>query len=136
MHKHLAIFHPDAIKQLFAGKKTIESRFSQKRIAPFSLVGVRDVVYIKPPGQEVVGQFRVKKVLFWEGIDANDWELIKREFLKGLGFTSKQQAEEYFQKRQQANFATIIVISNVEQFIAAPIKVVKKDLRGWMVLSS
>lgn len=135
MRKHLAIFHSDAIKQILAGKKTVESRFSQKRIPPYRVVSRDDIVYIKPPGKEIVGQFRVKKAIFLEGIDEDGWNLIKREFLKGLGFVSKQGEEEYFKQRQQANFATIIFIKNIEQFITPPLKITKKDLRGWMVLN-
>lgn len=123
--KHLAIFSQPIIKQIFKGKKTVETRFSKKRIAPFGAVSIGDIVYIKPPGEEVVGQFSVKKVIFFDGLDKNDWQFIKKQFGKQAFLPDGHQ---------DARFATIILMDNIEQFITNPLKVEKKDLRGWMVL--
>lgn len=124
MRKHLAIFDPEVIKQIFSGEKNIESRFSKARIAPFGQVSKGDLVYIKPPGKEIVGQFKVKKVIYFEGIDSSDLEVIKKYYNPGEKWLSKANVQ----------YGTIILIDRVEQFITAPIKIKKKDLRGWMVL--
>lgn len=124
MRRHLAIFDPEAIQDIFKGQKTTESRFSQKKIAPFGLVGVGDWVYIKPPGKEVVGRFKVKKVISFEGLDKEDWVLIRQ-----FGIQKK-----FTDKHKNAHFGTLVFIDSVEQFITSPIKLSKSDLRGWMVL--
>ncbi|EKD91152.1 MAG: hypothetical protein ACD_30C00041G0012 [uncultured bacterium] len=132
--KHIAILSNSAIKQVFSGKKTIETRFSQKRISPFGTVSIGDIVYLKPPGEDIVGQFVVKKVIYIEGLEASDWDNIKKVYGKKLSLGSLEEDDKFFKIHQNAKYATIIFISNVEQFITSPIKFTKKDLRGWVIL--
>lgn len=134
MRRHLAIFSPEAIEALLAGKKLVETRFSQRRIEPFAKVSIGDVVYIKPPGKEIVGQFKVKKVISFEGMEKEDWQLIKLKFGRQTFLGSKQRDGDFFKKHQNAHFGTLIFIDQTEQFITSPVKINKKDLRGWMVL--
>lgn len=122
MKKHLAIFSKQAVEQIFAGKKTVETRFSIHRIAPFGQVGVGDIVYIKPTGEQIVGQFVVKKVFSIEGIEKTDWELVKN-----LGIDPDLS-------KIKSRFGTIIFIDRLERFIVPPVKISKKDRRGWVVL--
>lgn len=122
MKKHLAIFSKQAVEQIFAGKQTIETRFSIHRIAPFGQVSAGDIVYIKPTGKEICGQFVVKKVISIEGMEAKDWDLVK-SFGNDINLG-----------KQISRFATIIFIDRLERFIVPPIKIAKKDQRGWVVL--
>lgn len=125
MTRHLAIFSEAAVKKILNGEVKVEARFSQKRIGPFGKVSVGDIVYIKPPGKEIVGQFRVKKVLSWEGLDKADWEAIIEKYGNKLSLVESEDVKRY---------CTLIFMDQIEQFIASPIKVKKSDLRGWMVL--
>ena len=129
MRKHLAIFSQEFVDGVFSGKKTIESRFSQKKIAPFGVVSPGDTVYIKPSGKEIVGQFKVKKVISYEGLENGDIEAIQKLYGKKIN-----APEKYFLDRQNSNYATIIFIGNLEKFITPPIRIKKSDLRGWLVL--
>lgn len=124
MKKHLAIFDKETIKQIFAGVKKVDGRFSQKKISPFGKVSIGDLVYIKPPGEEIVGQFRVKKVISLEGLDKDDWQLV-RSYID----------EHHFKDKHDIKYCTLIFIDRVEQFITSPVKIQKSDQRGWMVLS-
>lgn len=134
MRKHLAIFSQNAALQIFSGEKTIESRFSIKKIAPFGQIAVGDLVYIKPSGKDILGQFRVKKVISFEGIDSQDWQVIKEKYGKYLSLGSKKEDDEFFRAHKGAKFGTIIFIGQVDKFITSPIKIKKNDQRGWMVL--
>lgn len=134
MKKHLAIFTKEYITQIFAGKKTIESRFSQKRIPPFGKVNVGDTVFIKLSGSDVKGQFKVKKIIYFENLDDKDWELIKSHYAQYISSGDPQKDQDFFEKRKLAKYATIIWMENIEQFITSPIRISKKDQRGWMVL--
>ncbi len=134
MAKHLAIFSEDAIKAIFSGQKKIESRFSQKRIAPFGEVKVGDIIYIKPPGKEVVGQFKARKVLSFEGLDKDDWEFIRTNYGKLISLGTKKADKEFFDKHKLSKFGTLIFLGSLEQFITSPVKIRKSDLRGWVVL--
>lgn len=134
MTKHLAIFSREGVAQILSGKKTIETRFSQKRIPPYGLVSVGDIVYIKPSGEDVIGQFKVVKVIYFEGLTEDDWLGIRRNFGKKLSLGSPELNEDYFNKRAKARYGTIIFLDEVEQFITSPIRIKKSDLRGWVVL--
>jgi ASC-1-like (ASCH) protein len=134
MSRHVAVFNNEAIQAIFKGKKSVESRFSQKKIAPFGTVKVGDTIYIKPPGKEIMGQFKVKKVISFDGIEEEDWQLIKQKFGKKISLGSKAADEKFYSSHKDAKFGTLIFIGNIEQFIASPIRLQKSDLRGWMVL--
>lgn len=125
MQKHLAIMNREIIEAILTGKKTIESRFSQKKIAPFDRVFIGDIVYMKPPGREVIGQFRVKKVISYQGITQEDIDKIFADFGQNIG---------PWEVKGSISYATLIFIGESERFLTAPIKVRKKDQRGWVVL--
>lgn len=134
MKKHLAILTRNAIKAIISGEKTVEARFSRKKIPPFGAVGVGDIIYMKPPGEELTGQFEVTKVISLEGIDKDDWDWIKGKFGQKISFGSIAEMKNYYKEHQDAKYATIINIGKVEQFITSPIKIIKRDLRGWLVI--
>ena len=124
----------EVIALIFMGKKTIESRFSQKRIVPFGAVEIGDKVYLKSPGGDIKGQFKASKVIYFAGLEKDDWELIRSKYGPQISLGDSEQDEQFFKKHKTAKFATLIFITAVEQFITSPIKIEKKDLRGWMVL--
>ncbi len=125
MRKHIAILSKVGLKEIFSGKKTVESRFSQKKIAPFGQISIGDVVYLKEPGGEIHGQFIVEKVISFEGLSQKDWNVIGN-YLK--------LEQEFIKVHQNAHFGTLIFIKDVEQFITSPINFQKKDQRGWVIL--
>jgi len=135
MKKHLAIFSADAVKQILAGNKTIETRFSQKKIAPFGVVSRGDWVYIKPPGKDVIGRFKVKKVISIEGLDNSDLEEVQSKYGSLVSLGEQTLDSKFFASHLGAVYGTIIFIGSTEQFITSPIKIVKSDLRGWVVLN-
>lgn len=134
--KHLAILQKSAIKAIISGEKTIETRFSIKKIAPFGLVNVGDIVYMKPPGEELAGQFAVTKVLSLEGLDQADWNWIKEKFTQSISFGTAEELKNYFKEHSKSKYGSFIYIGKVEQFVTSPIKIEKRDLRGWVVLGN
>lgn len=136
MKKHLAIFTKEGVNQIFLGNKTIETRFSKKRIPPFGEVSVGDVVYIKPSGEDIVGQFVVKKVISIEGMTKEDFVELRSKYGPQISFGNQKLDNAYFKERAEDSFCTILFMEQVEQFLTSPIKPVKKDRRGWMVLEN
>lgn len=127
--KHLAIFKGTGGELILAGKKTIESRFSKRRNPPFEQISAGDLVYIKPSGGDIIGQFRVKKVFFIDGLEVGDVKEVREKYGKELAVD-----ESYWKNNEAAKYGTLIFIGEVDPFITAPIKISKKDLRGWVVL--
>lgn len=122
------------VEAILNGVKTIETRFSQHKISPFGLVSVGDLVYIKPPGEEIIGQFRVKKVFFFEGLTEPDFEKIFQDYGAKISTGKKQEDEKYFSDKKKSIYGTLIFIGDSERFITSPLKIKKSDQRGWVVL--
>lgn len=95
---------------------------------------MNDIVFMKPPGEELTGQFEVKKVISLEGIEEADWVWIKDQFTEKMSLGSPAEAKNYYKLHQDSKYATIMFITKVEQFITPPIKIIKRDLRGWLVI--
>ena len=127
--KHLAIFKGTAAEKILSGEKTIESRFSRRKDPPFGAISSGDLVYIKQSGGEIIGQFRVKKVIFYDGLDIEDIKQIKERYGEQLAVD-----EEYWKDKEKAKYGSLIFISESNRFITSPVKITKKDLRGWVVL--
>ncbi|CAG8515167.1 9181_t:CDS:10 [Gigaspora margarita] len=69
---------------ILKGKKTIESRFSQKKIVPYGQINVRDVVLMKKSGGNVLGEFTVKNVLEFEKLNLTKLQEIKAKYGKEI----------------------------------------------------
>ena len=127
--KHLAIFKGSGGDLILSGKKTIESRFSKRKSPPFGVISSGDLVYIKPTGKDIIGQFRVQKVIFFDGLTESDVLDIKRRYGKKLAVESS-----YWKGKKSARYGTLIFISDSARYLTSPVKIPKKDLRGWVVL--
>lgn len=134
MKKHLAIMSSKMAEAVLLGKKTVESRFSLSKIPPFGQISKGDLVYIKLPGGEIVGQFRVEKAIFFDGLEPKDIDKIKDEYQSRLSSSDSEEDRRYWKDKKKSHYASLIFISNSERFITSPLKIKKKDQRGWMVL--
>lgn len=134
MRRHLAIFSLQVAQEIIAGRKTVETRFSLKRISPFGEISSGDIVYIKPSGKPILGQFLVKKVILFENLNKDDWDLIKNYYGEKLSLGSIEVDQKYFKEKAEAKYGTVIFIDQVEQFITEPITYKKNDKRAWVVL--
>lgn len=134
MKKHLAIMNKQTIEAILSGRKTVETRFSKHKIPPFGQVSAGDLIYMKPPGEDIIGQCRVKKVFNFEGLTSNDMEKLFVDYGKQIGIGVKEEDEKYFQGKRDSSYGTLIFISESERFITSPVKIKKRDLRGWVVL--
>ena len=126
---HLGIFTDNTIKDIFSGKKTIDSRFSLKRIPPFARVSSGDLVYIKKSGGKILGQFKVKGVIFFDNLNEELFTKIKKDYNKHI------KADKYFwNDHSESKYGTLMFISEVQP-VLFPIYIEKKDRRPWVVLT-
>ena len=128
MARHLAILDRSAVELIFSGKKKIEGRFSKIKIAPFGKVASGDIVLIKIPGEKIVGQFLVDRVISFDHPNRSEVEEIKRRYGKGLSLP-----KTFWLDHERINYVTLMFIKSVNKFIIEP-KIAKKDLRPWVVL--
>ncbi len=80
---HLAIFVEPYLQYIIDGKKTVESRFSINRIAPFKRIFQRDLILLKKSGGPIVGFCLVKEVRFYP-VNPATWKEIKHNFGSAL----------------------------------------------------
>lgn len=126
--KHLAIFKPQYAAKIFSGAKKIEGRFSQIKIAPYGKVSAGDTVLIKIPGEKIVGQFLVDRVIYFDHPTAQELLEIKRKYGKSLAVS-----ETFWLEHEKIYFVSLMFIRSVSKFIVPP-QISKKDLRAWVVL--
>jgi hypothetical protein len=124
---HLAVFNEPFLSYIMEGKKTVESRFSINRCAPYGHVSSGDVLLLKKAAGPIVGACFVDYVWTYRLDDAN-LLTIKREFAKRLC----AQDPEFWETRSRAKFATLMKVRNVSEI--GPIECAKRDRRGWVVL--
>ena len=116
---HLAVFVPPYLDLILAGRKTAESRFSRRRIAPYGCVAVGDVLLLKRSGGPIVGVCLIAHV--WQfDLETTELAAIRAEFTGALCAA--------------ARYATIMSLAYAGPI--APFPYHKRDRRGWCVLPS
>lgn len=124
---HLAILVEPYLQFILDGKKTVESRFSTRKFAPYNRVDKGDVVLLKKSSGPIVGLCQVNYVWFYQ-LDPESWRTIREDFAVAIC----AQDPDFWKEREAATFATLMRIQHVKSI--DPIKFVKRDRRGWVVL--
>ena len=126
---HLAIFVEPYLQFILEGLKTVESRFSIRRCAPYNCVDRGDMILLKRAGGPIVGLCHVASAWFYK-LEKNSWREIKQTYAAELC----AQDPEFWRERQGASYATLMRIGRVLPI--EPIVIEKRDRRGWVVLHS
>lgn len=124
---HLAILLEPYLEYILAGLKTVESRFSVKRVPPYQSIQRGDVVLLKRVSGPIVGIAEASDAWFYQ-LDPVSWESIRGEFTEALC----AQDPDFWEIRKSASFATLIRLRNVRR--VRPLHFTKRDRRGWVVL--
>lgn len=131
--RHLAIFTQSYLNLILSGKKTIESRFSVDKRAPYNKVSTGDIVIIKQSGGLIVGEFTAGKV-YCIDIKKDDTDM---KFCKSFSKEICSDIDENFwELRKNKKFATLIEIKELKQY-DVPRKCSEKpnkSMAGWFIL--
>ena len=133
MKYHLCIFPPGWIELILEGDKTIESRFSKVKCAPFRKVHEGDVVFMKESGGFVKGQFTVAKVQTFQ--DMTTWQTtdIFQRYRNEIFVSYSPRYPSLPEKWLESKYATLIHIADPVAF-HTPFAFPKRDRRAWVVL--
>lgn len=124
---HLAIMRQPFLDLVVSNKKTIESRWSNKKVAPYNKVQVGDTIFFKEVGKMVTSSATVKKVQFFE-LNSD----VVNDIVQKYG---KKICIDYFDNFDQVKkkkYCTLIWLDNVkaiEPFVAQ-----KSHGAGWLIL--
>lgn len=124
---HLAVMHEPYLSYVLAGRKSVESRFSRHRVAPFDQVGLGDLLLLKSQSGPVTGVARVAHVDSYR-LDPVIWASIRNRFSAALCVTD----ERFWVERREARYATLMRLAAA--LAVEPLVLEKRDRRPWVVL--
>ena len=115
--EHIAILRQPFFNMILSGEKTIESRWSLSRIAPFERVKAGDVIWLKETSKDITARAIVKKVKFYN-LTKNKADEIKKKYGKEVGTDKFEDWERYRNKE----YLTLIWLKDVQKIepITAP----------------
>jgi hypothetical protein len=125
---HLALLSEPFLTLLLDGTKTIESRFSRVRCAPYGCLAEGDIVTVKKTGGPILGAFISGPVTSHQLTPTRVTEL-RDQYATRICATD----EEFWQHRADCSYATLVDVHHVQALpkMAFP----KKDRRGWVQLT-
>lgn len=123
---HLGVFAEPYLSYMMSGHKTIESRFSKNKIAPYEKMNEEDIVFIKKSGGDIIGYFTIEKVLFFD-LQHTPIEKIKEKYASALCVD-----EDFWASKKDSNYATLIFIDKI--FPLTEFHINKKGMQTWIVL--
>lgn len=126
---HLAILVNPYLQLVLDGQKTIESRFSINRRAPYAKVQQGDVVLFKQSGGPILGIGAVEESLFYQ-LTPETLQKIRTKFAQELCVDDPA----FWANRASAAFATLLRLQHVRSI--SPITYTKRDQRAWVILQS
>ena len=126
---HLAVMTGPYLELLLDGTKTIESRFTRHRVAPFEQVADGDVIFFKPSAGPITAAGLAGTVRHLNlGIVPLD------QVADRYGAAIAPADGAFWADRAAARYATLVTMLSVVK--AGPVPIHKRDRRGWVVLNS
>ena len=125
---HLAILKRAYIGMILDGSKTVESRFTITRRAPFGQIFEGDELFLKESSGPVCAMAMVGHVKTIENLTSKEILKIKQLYNKDI-----LGNDEYWQSKMDCRFGILIRLKDVRAI--KPTHISKKDWRAWVVLT-
>lgn len=108
MRHHVAILQARPLKLILAGHKTIESRITRGRLAPWNCIAPGDVIHLKKSSGPFVAKAIAGKIHPYDKLTPARIAQLKKQFNdRILG------PDEYWQQKQHCRYATFITLTHV-----------------------
>lgn len=125
--QHIAILRQPFFDMVLSGKKTIESRWSNNKIAPYGKVSVGDTILLKETGKMVTAIAKVSKVQYYQ-LTPSIVEDIRAKYGKQIGTDKFEDWQSTLHKK----YCTLIWLKDVE--VVEPLPVKRSNGAGWIVV--
>jgi len=125
---HLVILKKPYLEAIFEGRKSIESRFTKTKRAPFGQISVGDKLLLKISSGPVCGSAVVGDFETFENLSPGKIDEIKRKYNHNI-----LGSDEYWESKADCRFGVLVWLKNVKT--TKPRKIDKKDWRAWVVLT-
>lgn len=126
--KHIAILRQPFFDMVLSGEKTIESRWSANKIAPYGKIKEGDIIYLKKTGEDITATATAGKVMFYELTPALAEE-IRVKYGKAIGTDKFSDWEPYTHKK----YLTLIFLKDVKSI--SPMPAPKSHGAGWLIVN-
>ena len=122
---HLVIMNQPYLDLIISGTKTIESRFTKVRCAPYREVKIGDILIFKESSGDILALSTVKKVEYFGNLTTEETLELMERFRIPLAIT-----DEFIEQKKDSKYASLI---HVDKTISIqPIKIKKSDRRAWV----
>ena len=125
---HVAVFAEPFLTLVLSGRKTIESRFSRNRCAPYGEVHEGDVILLKQVAGPICGIALARRIWSYD-LKTEPIGRIKERF--GMRICAD---DAFWTSRTDALYATLIELDATVPI--APARCDKRDRRGWVSLKT
>ena len=125
--KHIAILRQQFFNMVLNGEKTIESRWSMNKTAPYGKIKQNDLILLKETGKNVTACAVADKVVFYE-LTPQKVEEIRLKFGKQIGTDKFEDWQSTLNKK----YCTLIWLKDVKKI--PEIKVKRSNGAGWIVV--
>jgi hypothetical protein len=125
---HIAIFSEPFLSLVLTGEKTIESRFSRNRCAPYGEISSGDIILIKGVAGPICGVSLARRTWCYDLVS----EPIQR--IRDRFGSQIRAGDDFWTSRASAHYATLIDLDETAPI--APVQCDKRDRRGWVSLRS
>lgn len=121
----------DYVQLMFDGDKTLDIKFSNRRVPPFNTLNKGDHMYIKESSGPVVGRCTITDFKYFDFQQGGDMLALLMEHGEKIGIESEEEAIRLFEKRSGYRYMTLF---QLDEPIALPhpIRVEKHDMRVWV----
>ncbi len=125
---HLVILKKPYVRAIIAGRKSIESRFMKIRCAPYEKVSAGDRLFFKESSGKVCAVGRAGKVVNFKELTERRIMQLKRKHNRLICGD-----DLYWEQKANSRWGVLIWLKDVRAM--KPIRIDKKDWRGWVVLT-
>lgn len=118
------------LDKIISGEKTIESRWSMDKRAPFERVQKGEWLYLKTSGQPVSYRTRVQRVEYYQNLNEERVAQLVRTYGKEICLT-----EQYTATLKKKKYCTLVWMEKVEKI--EPFQVNKKgfgNMCAWLMV--
>jgi hypothetical protein len=126
---HVAVMIEPYLSAILSGAKTVESRFSANRCAPYLGVERDDIILFKRSAGPVCAVASVCQVTYYE-LSPAILSHIREEYSSRLCAVD----DDFWHTRSNKQFATLIEVERTSA--VAPFAIAKRDRRGWVTCRS
>lgn len=128
MAHHLVILKKPYLDLILAGEKTLESRFTRTKRPPFGQVAAGDTLFLKESSGPVCAVATAAAVKNFAGLTPKQITAIKQQYNRLI-----KGADDYWQGKADCKFGLLVWLKDVRPI--EPVRIPKRDWRGWVVLT-